>query len=1258
MFEITGADIANLSDGDLRTLVARLALSELRAQGCPLSSVTAGGNQDAADGGLDVRVECPNAMVKPDFVPRALTGFQVKKPNMSASAIRSEMRPKGVLRHVIGELAAASGSYIIVSAQGSVADKPLADRRQAIREQLCDLADAHKLHTDFYDRDRLATWVNEFPGIVAWVRLRIGTSLTGWSSIGNWVGTTVAEPGIYLFNDKACLTDERFPERPQLTIGEGIAKLRVALHAPRQCIRLVGLSGLGKTRLVQALFESQVGVDPLDPSLAVYTDYSVETDPTARDMARLLVMRGQRSILVVDNCNPATHSELARICSDSTSSVSLLTIEYDVGDDEPERTEVFRLQSASTDLVSQWLKQSFPNISQIDRSTIANFSDGNFRVARAIADTLRKGETLGKLKSRDLFERIFQQRNEHDQSLLFAAEDLSLFYSLNGEDTSSDGELAKIGSIRFVTSNDMFTALVRLGRRGVAQSRGRWRAILPHAIANSLATSALERIPRQEFDRFCKTLTPRMQKSLSRRIGFLHDSTEAQSTVARWLCVDGPLGDLFSLGKQGLEILTNIAPVAPDAVLAKIERELNSAKGELVLAPNSTDRWQWVRLIKMLGYDPQLFERAAMLLARFVAIEPEGNKGNSAQNMFAELFHLLLSGTQASPEQRFAAARQLAMSIDLEQRRCASIALDALLKTGQFTSSSTFEFGARPRDWGWSPKINKDAWDWYKAAIALAVELSPAIDDAPKILARRAREIWAIDACHEALESAAVALTKEKPWIEGWLGFRAALCFEGKAMRPDVRGRLETIIQRLKPSDLLNQARAIVLSGANSGWDIVDGDPDDDDVMKPWRKASLMAKEVGSFLGQDSEIRKQFLVELIPASNQQRAFECGEGLAEGATDLSQMWHELVGEFAKIAPNTRNATVLGGFIYQANQRDATFTSSVLESAIDDPDLAPSLPYLQARVGIDKAGINRLRRAIGKGVLRAVDFNSIANGAVNDSPPEELSALLLDIAQLPEGVEIALDILHMHFFRDREGGQQWDHLLIETGRNLLCRTDFSKSGQLRDYGMHTVVSICCAGIKGEETARDVCNHLSVAIESYQASPYDLNYVLKGLFETQTFIALDAFLLHGATSRITNLFNMHFSSDTPVEKVDPALLRQWANMDPTLRYPLLGQAIPMFKRKHGEESDDFDPVFLELLEAAPDKHAFLGDYWARLHPRSWMGSLADVLIQRRSQVLRFQVSPHAEVRQWIDGLLPDLDVWIEKEQIRDRDKEESFE
>lgn len=180
MFEINGSDIAQLNDADLRRLVARLALSELRKQGCPLSSVTAGGNQDAADGGLDVRIQCPLKLVNPDFVPRANTGFQVKKPDMPRSAINNEMRKKankqdrGVLRQVIRELAQASGAYIIVSAQGSVAEGALEDRRKAMRDALFDLPEAKNLHTDFYDRDRLANWINEYPGIIAWVRSQLG----------------------------------------------------------------------------------------------------------------------------------------------------------------------------------------------------------------------------------------------------------------------------------------------------------------------------------------------------------------------------------------------------------------------------------------------------------------------------------------------------------------------------------------------------------------------------------------------------------------------------------------------------------------------------------------------------------------------------------------------------------------------------------------------------------------------------------------------------------------------------------------------------------------------------------------------------------------------------------------------------------------------------------------------------------------------------------------------------------------------------
>ncbi|MET4701403.1 hypothetical protein ABIE65_004450, partial [Constrictibacter sp. MBR-5] len=666
----------------------------------------------------------------------------MKKPDMPARAIAQEMRPQsngekgGKLRQVIKDLADASGAYIIVSSQGSVADKPLAERKTAMRDALHDLPNAGNLHTDFYDRDRLATWVNEYPGVAAWVRRRIGRALSGWDTIGNWVDTTVTEATPYLIDDRACLTDYRSPERGSVPISEGIARLREALLTPRQCVRLIGLSGLGKTRLVQALFESGVGESPLDPGLAVYSDISFGTVPTAREMARELVARGHRTILIVDNCNPTTHTELAKICSEGASSVSLLTVEYDVRDeDEPERTDVFRLQPASPDLVERWIGQSFPHISQIDRRTIGEFSDGNFRLGRALAETLGKGDTLGKLKSRELFERIFQQRQHPDKDLLTAAEDLSLLYSVDGEDTSAAGELAHIAAIRGVSANSLYAALVELRRRGIAQARGHWRAILPHPIANRLAAFALERIPPGDLDRFAASLPPRMQKSLSRRLGYLHDSREAQAVVARWLPSDGPLSDLLARGAVGIELLTNIAPVAPEAVLRRIERELGDPSSAELLLPTHPIRWRLIRLVKALSYEPHMFEAAAILLARFLAAEPADHRQGSARDSFAELFHLWLSGTQALPDQRRAFVRRLANSEDAELRRCASVALDALLAT-RFSSSSNFDFGARSRDWGWQPKLNSDEWDWYRAGIDLAIELAAVMDDARNTLAR------------------------------------------------------------------------------------------------------------------------------------------------------------------------------------------------------------------------------------------------------------------------------------------------------------------------------------------------------------------------------------------------------------------------------------------------------------------------------------------------------------------------------------------
>jgi hypothetical protein len=1255
MFDIEGSNIAALTDSDLRTMIARLALAELNRQGLPLSGVTAGGNQDAPDGGLDVRVEVPGALPSPDFVPRAPTGFQVKKPNMTASAIEGEMKPGGVLRPVIGELADAGGAYIIISAQGSVADGPLAARRKAMRDAVGDHPKGADLHIDFYDRERIATWANQYPGVAAWVRARRGRELSGWRPIGNWTDSQVTNGAAYLCDDRACLIDERSKEREKLTVVEGIGRLRGLLAQPRQAVRLIGLSGLGKTRLVQALFETGIGDDPLDPGLAVYTDYSEETVPTAREMARRLVDTDKRAILIVDNCNPATHGELARICAGNAGQVSLITVEYDVSDDEPERTEVFRLDHASPALVEEWLKQNFEHVSQVDRGRIATFSDGNFRVARALAETLKRGETLGQLRDRELFERIFQQRNAHDQQLLLAAEDLSLLYSFDGEDSSAEGELARIGAIRGISAAQLYGHVAELKRRGIVQSRGRWRALLPHAIANPLASYALERIPPADFDDYCLRLPIRMLKSLSRRLGYLHDSKAAGAAVARWLKPEGPLGDLFALGETGLEIVRNIAPVAPEVVLAKIDAELTGPNAERILSPDNKLRGQWISLVKALAYDAALFEEGALALARFVAAEPEGHNHNTATRPFGELFHLHLSGTQATPGQRRAMIRTLAQDADPAIKATASRALDNLLEASHFTSVSHHDFGARPRDYGWEPKIYGDIWDWYKVGIALAVELAGTMPTARSVLASNIRGIWNYGACHDALDAASIDLLKAGPWIDGWINFRAARRYEGKGMPEDVKARLDTIIERLKPADLLNRARAVVLTRSGGGYDIADSEHED--AMTSWQLAAQQAVDLGKAFAGEPELLAEFLPELFAERSPQRAWEFGKGLAEGSSDAPALWAGLVAAYEAMPVEARNPTVLGGFLPGAAS-EPEFVAAALDGAADNPALIGQLTYLQARVGIDAAAIARLSTALDAGKIGVLDFYQLASGVIRTAPGGALAPLLTKIGAAENGSPVAIDILHMHFSCAKDDGHDHDPALIACGRTLLVEADFGAKGARGNYGVKDVIEVCLAGAEGEADARIVCGKVRQGLDDYSLSSYDIGYLLQGLFATQPLIALDEFLLGDPASGDEGDTEVRLGRRSPLEEMDVEVLRGWADVDPGKRYPLVGHLLRLFEGKEMDEDVGLSPKFLTLLEHAPDRAAFLGNLRNRIRPSGWSGSLVAILERRREMLEPMAAHDDPAVRAWLTSQDKWLGEWIAALREQESEAEESFE
>ncbi|MCK4839012.1 MAG: hypothetical protein KAS94_09405, partial [Desulfobulbaceae bacterium] len=632
LLEITGDDIFLLDDAELRTLIGYLCEADYRSNGLSTKGITWGGHQDASDGGLDVVVRGIDPPPANSFVPNCTTGFQVKKPDMPKGEILREMKPNGLLRAEIKNLIQESGAYVIVSSAGSTTETALKNRNKAMREAVTSEENQQNLHLEFMDRGRVATWVRNHPFLILWVRNKIGRSLNGWRPYENWANAPGGIEEEYLLDDGIRLHDGSKRTGEGMSVEEGLLKLRSALSAPGTSIRLAGLSGVGKTRLVQAIFDERIGEKAQNQSFAFYTDTSYGPDPDPIRFAEQLIASKIRAILIIDNCPPELHRQLTQICAKSHSTISLLTVEYDIRDDLPDETSVFRVEPAGEALIYKLIRKRSPHISQIDAQRIASFSGGNARVAIALANTVQEGETLSSFRDDDLFERLFRQRHDSNESLLVSAEACSLVYSFEGVDADSEkSELKLLASLVNKSGAELYRDVGKLKARDLIQSRGVWRALLPHAIANRLAIRALESIPRNTIAQtFLNSGSERLIKSFTRRLNYLHDCEAAQDLVHEWLALDGWLGkENCKFNAFGMEVFRNIAPVLPEKILSAIERAAKGDEGRWFTSRANTNNYEFVRLLRHLAYDQNIFERSVKLMCNYVLSEQSEETNNS-----------------------------------------------------------------------------------------------------------------------------------------------------------------------------------------------------------------------------------------------------------------------------------------------------------------------------------------------------------------------------------------------------------------------------------------------------------------------------------------------------------------------------------------------------------------------------------------------------------------------------------------------------
>ncbi|MBQ4855989.1 hypothetical protein IMW82_15070 [Rhodanobacter sp. B2A1Ga4] len=1266
IFHVQTDHMRALDDGQARELLARLCRLHIQRVGLDPANVFWGGDQRAADEGVDVRVDGQPVCDVGGPLGRSVAIIQVKAELFGPAKIVAEMAPKGVIRPSIAALAPDTGAYVIASTRDDPADPKRRNRVAAMETVLNDHGLTGKIRVDFLGARQIADWVEQFPPLAIWVRERIGKPIQGWNGYGPWAYKETDQSAEFIVGKEPRVFAPGAVEA--MTDLQALNAIRRDLAAGTT-VRLVGLSGVGKTRLAQVLFDPRIQTNAasLSQDWAIYTDISNSPDPSPEVMIETLAGFGERSILIVDNCGQKSHRALVERKAKVANKLGLLTIEYDIQDDLPDDTTVYRLEGVSDETLSALLRSRYPQLSWSDAHVVIAASEGNSRLAFALASTSKQSDDLSSLKDGDLFRRLFEQSRGAGDELLRCAKAASLIYSFDGEDLSATSEIAILASFASSTPIDFRRNMVELRRRGLLQERGKWRALLPHAVSNRLAAEALEEHPASDLEnRLCATASERVRSSFAHRLSFLHASSAAKKLVCLWLEPGGFFSDLAGLSTKDFLIFLRLSVVTPEQALAATER-FAAEGGAGQRHESEVDKL--AQLVQSIAYDPDLFDRCVKVLLDLLPLQSiDRRTGEQTLDQLKPLFQLYYSGTMAPGAQRAKFVERLLTSDQPSERRIGLVLLEETLRVRGFRNQSTFQFGARKRSSGWWPKSIEEQREWYLLFINIAEPYATRADDTGRrIRAALGRGVFGF-AGDSLLTDRMAALAPRLVACDGWLDAWKAV--NELLRRKNVDGELRTNATTFKalvaPTGLRAQVRAMI-----SMRDPIDHEDNDEDIADAADRAAARGESLGQALAVDPALLRELLPALIDGSARYYVLSVGRGVAQATPDAPRLFAQIRALIeAAPDPEQLNPSFVCGLISAWGEQDAVMTASLLDSAIDNPAIGPWFPNLQISVPMDEQGAERIRRALDANLAPLWRYRSLGyGGALRPVSVESITTILDSLTTKgQEGIHVAIDVLHMVIYSAKERRESEQQLLSRYCRDFLTLIDWPElddhAQERLDYEIEELIS--CA-VKHSVAFEDIQGVLSRAVQARTIHPRYLPST------TGNFLA--PIIRRHPKEALTYLFGLedpkrrHAVSDLILEEstVDPTgkgvptisddLLIQWCAEDSVPRISFAARICRL-----ADPTDQQPLVAHRLYELALDKCAFIEEI-AERGERSGSSEREVPILHRIQDILSSlpieQGSPEEASReQAMAQISRRIDWWTEILGRTSRERDESFE
>lgn len=974
-FDVTGEHIAALDERTFPPLLRRLLNAEAHFYSVPAGGIHVASNVSAPDGGEDGRITWTGGPERTPFLPSRFCQFQLKAGKVTPAAAGREVLTKaGAVKDMVRSVLEAGGHYILLCAHPYV-QKEIEKRETSIRKALrgagVNIVDER---VAFRDADQVAAWVNHHPAIAVWVKdlTRRGT-IGPFRSWSHWAGRAEHEGSPWV-------EDERLP---------GLrAFVRERVMKPHGIARVVGLSGLGKSRLVLEALRPVEDGDFLHVT-AMYADESEFGSEAINTVVQNLADMGTRAVVVVDGCVPQNHRVLVGMVSRSSSRLSLVTIDNEIPSGTLDETTI-KIDEASSSVTEAIVNRVSPSLPSEDQRRLVGSSQGFPKIAISIGQAWKGSIPIAHATDDDLVDAFVRGRSTLEPELLLkSAKLLAAFGLLRPDDDSQLNEIAARG--RNLTEDDLYAAVEDLVGRRVARRRGGLVVLQPRPIALKLAERQWrqwrEWRPSSWDEVLAGDINPDLRVGAARQLALL-DTTEIAKEVVDHVCrVGGPF-DNFKGNSEAVhaKVLSVLAEVDSAVVVDQIERFLGRFGDLLEVKGDARRHIVWA--LEKIAFRPDTFEDGARLLLRLAAAENETWR-NNATGQFTALFPVFLGNTAADGRERLAVLDEAAKTEDPVERRIVVEALIAGSRTGHFSRLIGPEtHGSRPALDPWQPATHGDVADYIEECVMRLVRIAEGSDEyGDAVRTRLGPHLDSlvshgfIDLVETLIATVGGAATEWKEALEN-LG----LFLKDDAVDKDVAVRVRRLIAKLQPQGLKERVRFLV---TEMPWNFPVGEKLDREGRVQRQEAAVrelvvdLVKQPGIFKG---------LLPQLACGRQEKAYTFGATVAAIADAPLDWQAPIVQAVLETPEGERNYDMLAGYITGIAKGHPEVVEVFKQEAACSAELAPALPLICWRLGTTLSDVRLVIEALREGLL-SPDYLApwTSRGAFAKVPASEVAPL---------------------------------------------------------------------------------------------------------------------------------------------------------------------------------------------------------------------------------------------------------------------------